>query len=64
MKKIIIWLFSITIIVILFIYWLNPREIYQLNNKTTQFINNQKIPEGTIRTGVVIQFHNNFFHEV
>ncbi len=47
MKKIIIWLISIIITLLLIVYWLNPKEIYQLNNKTTQFIDYQSAPEGT-----------------
>ncbi len=47
MKKNILWSLFVIIVILLITYWLNPKEIYQLNNKTTQFIKLQKPPQGT-----------------
>ncbi len=65
MKKIIISSLFIFILLILVIYLLNPKEIYQLNKKTTQFVDYQSAPEGTpsLRASDCGLCHSEIYHE-
>ncbi|WP_198263945.1 multiheme c-type cytochrome [sulfur-oxidizing endosymbiont of Gigantopelta aegis] len=48
MKKIVLIISAVILIVIALVYLLNPKGIYQLSDKTTQYIPYQEVPEGAI----------------